>query len=128
MTNISLIITDQTTSHVYDIWQVPLVATRAHIGQTIETVDGNISDYYKASKHDITLSLGYMTSAEYAVLKGFEERQWEMRRYPVITIEGAENLRVTDMVARMEINAQNIVDNCGTVEGVQVSFRETKQL
>lgn len=69
-----------------------------------------------------------MTADEYSVLKGFVERQWETRRYPSITVEGAINLAITNMTARMEINAQNVVDDCGTVEGVQVSFRESKQL
>ena len=125
---ISLTITDPTVTRTYDVWEIPLVSDPLHIGKMVETVDGNVSDYYKARKQKITLSLGYMTAGEYSVLKGFIDRQWENRRYPTITISGAANLQVTNMVARMELNAQNVIDNCGTVEGVQVSFRESRQL
>lgn len=125
---IKLTITDSEVSQTYDVWEVPLVSNPVHIGQTVTTADGNVSDYFKARKQSITLSLGYLTADEYSILQGFVERQWENRRYPVITIEGVLNLAITNMTARMEINAQNIVDNCGTVEGVQVSFRESKQL
>lgn len=125
---ITITITDPTVTRTYDVWAIPLVSNPDHIGQMVETVDGNVSDYYKARKQKITLSLGYMTAGEYSVLKGFIDRQWENRRYPTITISGAANLRVTNMVARMELNAQNVIDNCGTVEGVQVSFRESRQL
>lgn len=125
---ITLTITDPTVTRTYDVWAIPLVSSPDHIGQMVETVDGNVSDYYKARKQKITLSLGYMTAGEYSVLKGFIDRQWENRRYPTITISGAANLQVTNMVARMELNAQNVIDNCGTVEGVQVSFRESRQL
>lgn len=125
---ITITITDPTVTRTYDVWAIPLVSNPDHIGQMVETVDGNVSDYYKARKQKITLSLGYMTAGEYSVLKGFIDRQWENRRYPTITISGAANLQVTNMVARMELNAQNVIDNCGTVEGVQVSFRESRQL
>lgn len=125
---ITITITDSTVTHTYEVWAIPLVSSPDHIGQTVETVDGNVSDYYKARKQKLTLSLGYMTEGEYSVLKGFVDRQWENRRYPTITISGAANLSVTNMVARMELNSQNVIDNCGTVEGVQVSFRESKQL
>lgn len=125
---ITVTITDQTVTRTYDVWAIPLISNPDHIGQMVETVDGNVSDYYKARKQKITLSLGYMTAGEYSVLKGFIDRQWENRRYPTITITGAANLQITDMVARMELNSQNVIDNCGTVEGVQVSFRESKQL
>lgn len=125
---IKLTITDQSITRTYDVFAVPIVSSPAHIGQTVVTVDGNVSDYFKARKQNLTFSLGYMTADEYSVLKGFVERQWETRRYPSITVEGAINLAITNMTARMEINAQNVVDDCGTVEGVQVSFRESKQL
>lgn len=125
---ITLTITDASVTRTYDVWATPLISSPDHIGQMVETVDGNVSDYYRARKQKITLSLGYMTAGEYSVLKGFVERQWENKCYPVITISGASNLAITNMVARMELNSQNVIDNCGTVEGVQVTFRESRQL
>ena len=125
---ITVTITDQTVTRTYDVWAIPLISSPDHIGQMVETVDGNVSDYYQARKQKITLSLGYMTAGEYSVLKGFVDRQWENRKYPVVTISGATNLPITNMTARMELDSQNVIDNCGTVEGVQVSFRESKQL
>ena len=45
--------------------------------------------------------------------------------YPQLTIDGES---VTDLVVKFELGAKNIIDDCGEVQDVTVSFRETRQL
>ena len=125
---IELTITDSTTTHTYDVLMNPLVNSPIYTETDVITVDGNISTYYNSTKQTFTVGLGYMSQAEYLVLRGFIDRQYSEMKYPVITITGAANLNVENMVAKMTLNAQRVINNCGTIEGVELTFRESKQL
>lgn len=125
---ITLTITDTSVTQTYDVLYSPLVSSPVITETDVQTVDGNISTYYNSTKQQFTVQLGNMTQAEYSVLKGFIQRQYENLKYPAITITGAINLNVTNMIAKMTLNDQNVVNDCGLVEGVQLIFRESKQL
>ena len=125
---ITLTITDTSVTQTYTLLMSPVVSTPIITETDVQTVDGNISTYYNSTKQSFTVQLGNMTQDEYSVLKGFIQRQYQNLKYPVITITGAINLNVSNMVAKMSLNDQSVVNNCGLVEGVQLSFRESKQL
>lgn len=125
---ITLTITDSLITQTYGLLGSPVVSSPIITETDVQTVDGNISTYYNSTKQMFTVQLGDMTQAEYSVLKGFIARQYQYLKYPAITITGAINLNVTNMVAKMTLNDQTVVNNCGTVEGVQLTFRESKQL
>ena len=125
---ITLTITDTSVTQTYGVLMAPVVSSPIITETDVQTVDGNISTYYNSTKQSFTIQLGDMTQDEYSVLKGFIARQYSNLKYPVITITGAINLNVTNMVAKMVLNDQNVVTNCGLVEGVQVVFRESKQI
>lgn len=125
---ITLTITDTSVTQTYGLLGSPVVSSPIITETDVQTVDGNISTYYNSTKQSFTVQLGNMTQDEYSVLKGFIQRQYQNLKYPAITITGAINLNVSNMVAKMVLNDQNVVDNCGLVEGVQLSFRESKQL
>ncbi len=125
---ITLTITDASVTHTYDVLMNPLVNRPIYAETDVVTVDGNISTYYSSTKQTFTVGLGNMSQAEYQVLKGFIERQYANLKYPAITITGAVNLNVENMVAKMTLNDQRVIDNCGTIEGVELTFRESKQL
>ena len=125
---ITLTITDASVTQTYTLLMSPVVSTPIIIETDVQTVDGNISTYYNSTKQSFTVQLGNMTQDEYSVLKGFIQRQYQNLKYPAITITGAINLNVSNMVAKMTLNDQSVVNNCGLVEGVQLGFRESKQL
>lgn len=125
---ITLTITDSSITQTFDLLMAPLISAPIITETDVQTVDGNISTYYSSTKQTFTVELGYLTQAEYSVLKGFIQRQYENLRYPAITITGAMNVEVENMIAKMSLNDQRIVNNCGLVEGVQLTFRESKQL
>ena len=125
---ITLTITDASVTQTYTLLMSPVVSTPIITETDVQTVDGNISTYYNSTKQSFTVQLGNMTQDEYSVLKGFIQRQYQNLKYPAITITGAINLNVSNMVAKMTLNDQSVVNNCGLVEGVQLGFRESKQL
>lgn len=125
---ITLTITDTSVTQTYTLLMAPVVSSPIITETDVQTVDGNISTYYNSTKQNITVQLGDMSQDEYSVLKGFITRQYQNLKYPAITITGAINLDVSNMVAKMSLNDQNVINNCGTVEGVQLIFRESKQL
>lgn len=125
---ITLTITDTSVTQTYDVLYVPLVSSPIITETDVQTVDGNISTYYNSTKQSLSVQLGNMTQAEYSVLKGFITRQYQNLKYPAITITGAINLNVNNMIAKMTLSDQQVVNNCGLVEGVELTFRESKQL
>lgn len=125
---ITLTITDTSVTQTYGVLMAPVVSSPIITETDVQTRDGNISTYYNSTKQSFTVQLGDMTQDEYSVLKGFIQRQYQNLKYPAITITGAINLNVSNMVAKMTLNDQSVVTNCGTVEGVQLTFRESKQL
>lgn len=125
---ITLTITDDSITQTYGVLGAPVVSSPIITETDVQTVDGNISTYYNSTKQMFTVQLGFMSQDEYSVLKGFIARQYENLKYPAITITGAINLNVTNMVAKMTLNDQQVINNCGLVEGVQLVFRESKQL
>ena len=125
---ITLTITDTSVTQTYGVLMSPMVSSPIITETDVQTVDGNISTYYNSTKQSFTVLLGDMTQDEYSVLKGFIQRQYQNLKYPAITITGALNLNVNNMIAKMTLNDQTVVNNCGLVEGVQLMFRESKQL
>ena len=125
---IELTITDTSVTQTYPLLMSPVVSSPIITETDVQTRDGNISTYYNSTKQSFAVSLGEMSQDEYSVLKGFITRQYQNLKYPTITITGAINLNVSNMVAKMTLNDQNVVNNCGTVDGVQLTFRESKQI
>lgn len=125
---ITLTITDAQDTKTYDVLVSPVVSSPVINERNVETLDGNISTYYSSTKQSITVQLGYLTAMQYASIKAFRDRQYTNLKYPIITISGAQNLQISNMTAKMTLSDQNIVCQCGVVEGVTLNFRESKQI
>lgn len=108
---------------------VPIVMNPIINSTDVETIDGNISTYYGSTKRQYEIDLLPRTAAQYAGLMRFVKRQYENMKYPSITIEGAgEAIDVIGMTAKLEVNPAQVVNGCGLVDGVKVTFRESKQM
>ena len=125
---IELTIADTTDTQTFNIIASPLVSTPVIAETDVVTVDNNISTYYTGTKRQFSIDLGYMDAETYAVLVAFRDRQYTNLKYPQITITGDENINVTDMTAKMMLSEQKVLDNCGRVGDVVVTFRESKQM
>jgi len=118
-------ITDDTTSAVLPILNIPLTEGRLEGATDVTTLDMNIYTDFIANKRVWSHQWDYMSEEDFNTLKGFYDRQFSLFAYPRITIS---KLGITDATVRMTLSPQNIIDNCGTVEGVGVSFRETNPI
>jgi hypothetical protein len=120
----TITLTDSTTSATMPVLNVPLMQTVLEGAVDVTTLDLNMYTDFFATKRLWTHRWAYMTESEFNVLKGFYDRQWTLREYPTITIA---DLAVTDVVVRLNISPQSIIDNCGTVADVEATFRESVQ-
>lgn len=119
-----IVITDSTGSLTLPDLEVPLTITTLEGATDVQTLDYNIYTDFVTTKRTVAHTWLYLTETDYNNLKAFYDRQFTLFEYPSISISA---LSITDMVVRMNLNPQSIIDLCGTVQGVTVSFRETSQ-
>lgn len=125
---ITLTITDTQDSATFRVFAVPIVSDPVIAETDVMAIDANLSTYVTGAKRQYSFDLGYLDAEAYAVLLGFRQRQYTNHKYPQITVEGAENINVTNMTGKMTLSEQRVIDNCGNVEDVTVTFRESKQM
>lgn len=118
-------LTDATGTTTLPLTEVPLTITPVEIASDVQVLSGNVYTDFIAQKRAWSHTWKYLTEAEYNVIKGYYDRQFTNFEYPLLTI--SDN-GVTSIPVRMTIAPQNIIDNCGTIQDVTVSFRESKQL
>lgn len=117
-------ITDSSGTTTLPALEVPLNQETLEGSSDVQTLDFNVYTDFITTKRRITHTWAYLTEAEFNVIKAYYERQFTDFQYPRITIT---ELGITDMTARMTLNPQTIIDHCGTVADVTVTFRESKQ-
>lgn len=119
-----IIITDSTGSLTLPALEVPLSVTTLEGSSDVQTLDFNIYTDFITMKRLVAHTWSYLTEAEFNLIKGYYDRQFTLYQYPSITVT---KLGITGMTVRFTLNPRSIIDQCGTVNGVTVSFRETKQ-
>lgn len=118
-------ITDSTGTQTMPESEVPLTISELEGTTDVTTLDFNLYTDFVAKKRTWSHTWAYMSEDEFNVIKGYYDRQFTLYQYPKLTIEG---LGVNQVTARMTLSPQNIIDNCGMVQGVTVSFRESQQI
>lgn len=118
-------LTDSTGTEAMPDTEVPLTIETLEGAVDVTTLSYNVYTDFIALKRVWSHKWAYMTEDEYNTIRGFYERQFTLFEYPELTIadEG-----ITNVTVRMSLDPKRIIDNCGTVEGVTVSWRETRQL
>lgn len=93
--------------------------------QDIVTLDGNMyTDFISLNKMWV-FNYVIMTEAEYQLIKDAYEAQFTTYQYPELSIP---YYGIVDQPARMYLNEQDVWNNCGDVQNVQIQFRLTDQL
>lgn len=121
-------LTDITGQSTLPELEVPFTISTFEGATDVQTLNFDIYTDFVAKKRTWTQTYSTLTKEEFALLKGYYDRQFDNYTYPQLSIEGSENSDVTNIVTRMTLTAQNIIDNCETVSDVTVSFRETGQI
>lgn len=125
---ITVTISDEQETATFNLIAEPLVSRPIIAESDVVTIDNNISTYYTGTKRAFQVDFGYMDADTYSVLLGFRDRQYTNMKYPTITFSGASNLPSTAITAKMVMSEQRIVNNCGLVEMVSATFRESRQM
>lgn len=119
-----LVLTDASGTDTLQATEVPLTITPIEGAVDVQTLSYNIYTDFIAQKRAWSHTWAYMSESDFNVLKGYYDRQFTAFTYPLLTIT---DLGVDEVPVRMRIEPQNIIDNCGVVRDVTVSFRESKQ-
>lgn len=118
-------LTDDIADETMPRLNIPLVEEDIEGATDVVTLDMNVYTDFFAKKRQWSHQWAYISETEFNTLKGFYDRQFTLFKYPMLTIsEQGVNL----VVVRMSLSPRRIVDNCGTVENVEVVFRETIQM
>lgn len=118
-------LTDSAGTHELPALEVPLTRAKYEKLTTVEPLSGNVYDDYIATKRIWSHKWAFLAEDEYEALDVIYERMKTDYEYPRLTIDGEA---VTDLVVKFELGPKNIIDDCGTVSDVTVTFRETRQL
>ena len=118
-------LTDSAGTHELPPLEVPLTVSKAEIMTTVEPLSGNVYDDYIATKRIFSHTWAYLTMAEYNLLDEIYERMKTEYIYPLLTVDGEG---VSGLTVKYELGQKNIIDDCGLVNAVSVTFRETRQL
>lgn len=105
--------------------EVPLTEETVEGAQDVQTLDYNIYTSFITQKRLWSHTWAFLDESVFNELKGFYDRQFTLFKYPMVSIP---DLDVTDVTVRMTLNPRTVIDNCGTVDRVTISLRETRQL
>lgn len=119
-----IIIEDSSGSTTLPALEVPLTLSTIEGSSDVQTLDFNIYTDFITTKRMASHTWSFLTEDQFNAIKAYYDRQFVDFQYPRITIT---ELGITDMVARMTLNPRTVIDHCGTVAGVTVTFRESKQ-
>ena len=122
---IELELTDATGTATLQMLEVPLSIKTIEGATDVQTLDYNVYTDFLAQKRVWSHTWAYMDESDYNILKGYYDRQFTLFEYPELSID---YYNVANVPVRMTLNHQEVVNYCGRVQNVEVTFRETKQL
>lgn len=118
-------LTDSTGSDTLALTEVPLTTSPLEIATDVQVLSGNLYTDFIAQKRIWSHTWAYLSVSDYNTIKGYYDRQFTLFEYPELTIVDES---VSSVPVRMSITPKQVIDNCGTVSDVTVSFRESTQL
>jgi len=122
---IELELTDATGTSTLQMLEVPLTINTIEGATDVQTLDYNVYTDFLTQKRVWSHTWAYMDESDYNILKGYYDRQFTLFEYPELSID---YYNVANVPVRMTLNQQEVVNYCGRVQNVEVTFRETKQL
>jgi len=88
------------------------------------TLNGNVFTYFSYSKRQWVYKWSLMTHDDYQMLQQFRDRQYSLLAYPTATIVNGSDDPIITLVT-MSLGDQSVVTECGDVENVTLTLRET---
>lgn len=87
----------------------------------VQTLSGEIYTDFVSQNNSWTFNYDSLTQAQYDLLKAAYDAQFTVFEYPLLSIPFYS---LVSAPARMYINEKDIWDNCGSIQNVQIRFRE----
>lgn len=91
----------------------------------VQTLSGDVYTDFVSQEYAWSFSYESLTQDEYDALRAIYDSQFTLYQYPTLSIP---YYSLVEQPVRMYINEKNIWNNCGAVQNVQFTFRETSQL
>lgn len=107
--------------------QVPLSEETLENAVDVVTLDNNMyTDFEGAQQKRLwVFPYGYMKEEDYNAVKSFYDRQFTLFQYPQLSIP---HYSIAGVYVRMFINTKEVFNNCGDIQNLKLSFRETSAL
>lgn len=105
--------------------EVEFINTPKENAADVETLDGSIYTDFVSVIKLWTFNYDSLTEDEYNDIRAIYDSQFTLYEYPLLSIS---YYSLSDQPVRMYINEKSIWNNCGAVQNVQLTFRETPQL
>lgn len=123
---INLTLTDSTRTETLQLPSPPLVQADTNKDVVNTTLNNRVKVYIVpgADLHVWTQQWGYMSIADYNIVRGFRDRQRTLNEFPRLSITGL-NEDILNVPVWLEMGEKAIIDNCETVENVTATFRES---
>lgn len=122
---IDIKLTDATGTATLQMLEVPLSIKTIEGATDVQTLDYNVYTDFLTQKRVWSHTWAYMDEDDYNILKGYYDRQFTLFEYPELSID---YYSVANVPVRMTLNQQEVINFCGRVQNVEVTFRETKHL
>lgn len=91
----------------------------------VETLDKNIYTDFIVQKRQWQFPYDSLSEDDYNAIRAFYSDQFVSFNYPTLSIP---HYSVSDVPVRMYLNTKEVYNNCGDIQNIQLSFRETNQL
>jgi len=122
---INITLTDDVATLTLPMLEIPLTETPIEKATDVENLLGDVKTYFIGQKRQWSHTWEYLSQADYDAIRAFYDRQLTLFKYPRLSID---YYSISDVSVRMSINQKDIVNHCGSISGLQVTFRETLQL
>lgn len=90
----------------------------------VVTLDFNVYTDFINTKRQWTLSNDHLDEDTYNALRAYYDRQFTDYAYPVLAIDHYD----VSTPVRMYLNTKEVWNDCGSIQNIQMTLRETDQL
>lgn len=118
-------ITAQLNELVLPMLEQPFIQTPIEKATDVEVLNGDVYTDFTAQNKKWEMGWASLTEDEYEAIRAIYDAQFTSLQYPTLTIP---YYSVDHVPVRMYINDKDIWNNCGSIQGVQITLRETGQL
>lgn len=109
----------------YPMLERKFIITPQELMTDVVTLSNDMyTDYSGNTYNEWTINYQTLTDAQYQAIRADYDAQKTTGEYPVIDIPF---YGVEDQPARMFLNERDVWNNCGSIEGLEIVFRETAQ-